>query len=263
MTEPIFGAGGRASASGAVPTPDPAERLHRLRNDIQDRVGALEEVSVLLPRAKRRYLIARPTDTEALLDHAEGDPEQNLPYWSELWPSGIALADAIAKQPDAVRGRRVLELGSGLGVTAIAALQAGADLFAADYSPESLLLCRRNALANAGREPATLELNWRRPEPALFDASGDGYPVVLAADVLYEGRDVDPLLALIERLVAPGGFLWLAEPGRPVARRFLEAARGAGWRATSRTHPGPWPDPKDDWVVVAVHMLRRVKPERA
>jgi len=238
-------------------------RLRDLREEIQRQVGALEEIDVLLPRAKRRYLVARPTDTEGLLDRAEGDPEQNLPYWSELWPSGIALADAIAKQPAAVRGRRVLELGTGLGVTAIAALQGGADLLAADYSPESLLLCRRNALANAGREPATLELNWRRPEPALFAAAGEGFPVVLAADVLYEGRDVDPLLGLVERLVAPGGFLWLAEPGRPVAARFLEAAKAAGWHATSRTHPGPWPDPKDDWVVVGVHKLRRAESGRA
>ena len=52
---------------------------------------------------------------------------------------------------------------------------------------------------------------------------------MLAADVLYERRDVEPLLALVERVVAPGGELWLAEPGRPPAARFLESIRARGW----------------------------------
>lgn len=250
---------GAASGGGDVPR-DGTDRAGRLRAAIERAVGGLEEVRVTLPRAKRRYAIARPTDTEELLDRAAADPEQHLPYWSEIWPSGVALADAIAKQPGALRGRRTLELGSGLGVTAIAALSAGAELLAADYSAESLLLCRLNALRNAAREPETIELNWRRPEAVLFERAGDGFPVVLAADVLYEGRDAEPLLSLVERLVAPGGELWLAEPGRPVAARFLAAASDAGWRATSRTHPGPWPDPKDDWVTVGVHKLRRAEP---
>lgn len=222
----------------------------------------MDEVAVTLPRSRRRYAVLRPTDTNALLDRAASDPEQNLPYWSEIWPSGVALADAIAKQPAAVAGRRVLEVGSGLGITAIAALDAGADLLAADYSPESLLLCRLNALRNAGREPETLALNWREPEAAMVDRAVVGLPVVLAADVLYEGRDVEPLLALADRVVAPAGVFWLAEPGRAVASRFLEAADAAGWRATSRSHAGPWPDPKDDWVRVGVHKLRRMEPAR-
>lgn len=247
-------------ASGNPPAADADPAVQRLRADLEREVGPLHEVRVTLPRAGRRYAILRPTHTDRLLDRAATDPEQHLPYWSELWPSGIALADAIAKQPDVLRGRPILELGSGLGVTAIAALAAGADLLAADYSPESLRLCRLNALRNVGREPATLVLNWRKPEPALFERAGAGFPLVLAADVLYEGRDVEPLLALVGRLVAPGGLLWLAEPGRPVASRFLDAARGVGWRGTSRTHPGPWADPKDDWVVVGLHRLRRAEP---
>ena len=233
------------------------ERLRRLRAEAERIDGSLANVRLDLPRSGRRYEIVRPTDTEGLLDRAAADPEQNLPYWSEIWPSGIALADAIARQPNALRGKRVLEIGSGLGVTAIAALQAGAELTVADYSPESLLLCRHNALRNAGREPATLQINWRRPSAALFDLAGAGFPVLLAADVLYESRDVAPLLALLDCLVAPDGFVWLAEPGRPVAKRFLDAAREAGWQGTTRSHPGPWPDPKDDWVVVGVHKLRR------
>ena len=212
----------------------------------------------MLPLSGQPNYMLRPTDMDRLVDRVAYDPEQNLPYWAEIWPSGIALADAITERPGTVRGRRVLEVGAGLGVTAIAALRADAALTVADYASDALAFCRHNALRNAGREPRTLQLNWRRPEPALFDLAGAGFPVVLAADLLYETRDVDPLLVLLNRVVAPDGLLWLAEPGRAVACRFLEAASAAGWQAESDTHPGPWPDPKDAGVVVGLHRLRRL-----
>src|SRR5215207_1919981 len=141
-------------------------------------------------------MITRPVDYDRLIDDAAADPEQNLPYWAELWPSGIALAAKIARDPAIVQGSRVLELGCGLGVTAIAAMRAGADLLVTDYSPEALAICSLNAVEQAGVEPETLRVNWRDTGARLDDA-GDGFPVVLAADVLYERRDVDPLLALI------------------------------------------------------------------
>jgi predicted nicotinamide N-methyase len=243
----------RAPVDGRI-----AARLTELWEAIEP-VGALTEIELTLALDERTRVlpVVMPTDLDALLDRAAADPEQHLPYWAEIWPSGIALAAAVLRQPELVAGRRVLELGSGLGVTASAALLAGAALVAADYSPESLRLCRYNALRNAGREPETIELNWRAPELARLDPTGEGYPVVLAADVLYEGRDVEPLLGLVERLVAPGGLLWLAEPGRPPARRFLELARTAGWIGVSETDEGPWPDPADAGVVVGVHQLRR------
>jgi predicted nicotinamide N-methyase len=231
-------------------------RLAALRGGVAG-VGDLALVTIRLPATGRPLEILQPTDLDRLLDRAADDPEQNLPYWAEIWPSGLALADAVLERPDLVAGRRVLELGSGLGLTAIAALAAGAELVAADYSPESLILCRYNALRNTGREPATLQLNWRQPDEASLELAGFGFPVVLAADVLYESRDVEPLLGLVTRLVAPGGFLWLAEPGRPPARRFLDTARSAGWTGPSTTHHGHWPDPKDVGVTVGIHRLLR------
>jgi hypothetical protein len=102
-------------------------------------------------------------------------------------------------------------------------------------------------------------VNWRDPGRALHAAAGAGFPVVLAADVLYEGRDVEPLLALVERIVAPGGELWLAEPGRPPAARFLESILTRGWVAEREECSGPWQDTDDNrkGIVVTIHRLRR------
>jgi predicted nicotinamide N-methyase len=239
--------------------PEPATIHNHFEDDLDDLRArlTLHDETVAIPGSNRILTITRPSDTDALLDQAAGDPEQNLPYWSELWPSGIALAAAILEQPDLVRSLPVLELGTGLGLTAIAALEAGADLIVTDYSPESLVLASANARRNTGREPRTVQMNWRDPDQALLDEFPDGFPVVLAADVLYERRDIQPLLSLFDRLVALGGLLWLAEPGRPPASIFLETASRQGWTFDTTTSRGPWPDPKDEDVIARVHQMRR------
>jgi predicted nicotinamide N-methyase len=221
-------------------------------------IGPLRVDRVDLPSTTESIMISRPVDYDRLIDDAAADPEQKLPYWAELWPSGVALATKITHDPRIVRGKRVLELGCGLGVTAIAAMKAGADLLVTDYSPEALALCALNALDQAGVVPRSLRVNWRDSSPALH-AMGNAFPVVLAADVLYERRDVEPLLTLVDRVVAPGGDLWLAEPGRPAAAQFLDSMQAAGWTEESDQCSGPWPDPEDNrkGVVVTIHRLRR------
>ena len=108
-------------------------------------------------------------------------------------------------------------------------------------------------------EPKTLRVNWRDPGAVLRVVGEDGFPVVLAADILYEGRDVEPLLTLVEQVVAPGGELWLAEPGRPPAGRFLESIFAKGWFEESEQCGGPWPDAEDNrkGIVVTIHRLHR------
>ena len=222
-------------------------------------VGSLRVDRVDLPGTTESLAISRPVDYDRLIDDAAADPEQNLPYWAELWPSGIALAAQITCEPGIVRGKRVLELGCGLGVTAIAALKAGADLLITDYSPEALALSALNILDQLGMAPRSLQINWREPSSPLH-ATRAAFPIVLAADVLYERRDIEPLLALVESVVAPGGDLWLAEPGRPAAAQFLESILAGGWTVESDQCSGPWPDPEDNrkGVVVTVHRLRRI-----
>src|SRR3546814_5335820 len=47
------------------------------------------------------------------------------PYWAHYWAGGLALARYILDHPERVAGRRVLDLGAGSGLVAIAAMKAG------------------------------------------------------------------------------------------------------------------------------------------
>jgi predicted nicotinamide N-methyase len=158
-----------------------------------------------------------------------------LPYWSVLWRSGVALARELDRAP--LAGRRVVELGCGLGVPSIAAARAGASVLATDAAGEALALVARNAAAN-GVEVETAVADWRRPRTLLERAPFD---LAVAADVLYERPSVATLLELVPRL-APEA--WVADPGRPAAEAFLE--RASERCAVETAHHG----------VVRVHRLR-------
>ena len=162
--------------------------------------------------------LLRPRQAEALLDEEAFEHEEFLPYWAELWKSGVALAEEIAGRD--VRGLRVVELGCGLGVPALAASLAGADVLATDWSPTAIALLEKNAYRNdVGLETAIVA--WAHPDTLVERGPWD---LVLAADVLYERRNVDELLELLPRL---GSTVLLADPGRAHAKTFFAEARGA------------------------------------
>jgi predicted nicotinamide N-methyase len=162
--------------------------------------------------------LLRPRDAEALLDEHAFEHEEFLPYWAELWPSALALARAIGSR--ALRGARTLELGCGLGLPSLAAALAGGRVLATDWSAESVRMTAENAERN-GLAVETLQCSWTEPEPLLAGAPWD---LVLASDVLYEARNGEALLPLLPRLVGERGEVWLADPGRPPAARFMAAA---------------------------------------
>jgi predicted nicotinamide N-methyase len=233
-------------------------RLATLDTWLVEQIGFRED-SVTLPATRRRYAIRIPTDDarEYLFARAKADPSEVLPHWANVWASGMALADVVLARRDELADRNILELGSGLGVTATAALEAGARLHAMDYSPLALAFCRYNALYNTGRAPNTLCVNWAAPDRQIMARAESlgAFNVILAADVLYESRDIDPLLRTIDRLLAPGGELWLAEPCRMTAQRFLSTVALAGWQGESVQTSGPWHDGLTH--PVNIHYLRR------
>ena len=196
-------------------------------------------VEEVVPLNGRDLRLLRPRDAEALLDEEAFEREEYLPYWAELWPSSLALARAIGGR--ALRGARTLELGCGLGLPSIAAALAGGRVLATDWSAEAVAMTAANAERN-GAGVETLVCSWTAPELLLARAPWD---LVLASDVLYEARNGDVLLELLPQL---GGEVLLADPGRPPASRFLEAAQ-ATWTITSRRGP--------ELANGAVHRLRR------
>ena len=154
--------------------------------------------------------LVRPEEPESLLDEDAFADDEFLPYWAELWPAGLALARAL---PDDLEGVRVVELGCGLGVPSLVAAARGAHVTAVDWATDAIALLRENAARNDLTFDA-VRADWR-----AFDGSFD---LALAADVLCEARNVEPLAELLSR-IAPRALVGLA--GRSYEREFLERVR--------------------------------------
>ena len=168
----------------------------------------------------REVAVLRPRDAEALIDEEAFEHDERMPYWAELWPSGVALARAVSGA--SLGGRTVVELGcGGLALPSIAAAMAGARVLATDWAPEALELAAANAERNGVRIEVA-EVAWEDAD-ALVDRGP--FDLVLGADVLYESRNSGPLLSLLPRL---GDQVWIADPQRSAAEMFFELA-AAQW----------------------------------
>ncbi len=111
-------------------------------------------------------------------------------YWAFCWASGQVLARFLHREPDWVRGKRVLDFGSGSGVAAIAASLAGAaEVVACDLDPDACEATRVNAVLNGC--DITVESDFADCE-AAFD-------VILVADVLYDRENLPWLDTFLAR----------------------------------------------------------------
>jgi predicted nicotinamide N-methyase len=143
------------------------------------------------------WLLCAELDLEAEC-HELGEC-QPPPYWAFCWGSGQALARYLLDHPERVRGRDVVDFGTGCGIAAIAAARAGArSVVAVDHDPVARRAASRNARHNA------VELDFAAELPEHWD-------VLLASDVLYEVSNQDWLL----EFAGAGRDVILSDPERP------------------------------------------------
>lgn len=175
--------------------------------------------------AGRALKLAVPTEPERLLD-VEGvaaaySADEYMPYWATLWPVSVYLAEKILTLPWPP-GLTALEVGCGLGLPGVAALLAGLDLTFSDYDRSALRFVAESARLNGYAKVKTVVADWRTlPEKP--------YDLVLASDLIYERRNVEPLVRFLASAVAPAGQALVADQNRAFAPEFESKLIGAGF----------------------------------
>lgn len=177
----------------------------------------------------------------------KGEP---VPFWAFCWGSGQALARHILDHPGAVRDRNVVDFGSGSAVAAIAARMSGASAVTAVDIDER---ARRAALHNARLNGVGIEVS---------DVVPGDWDVLLAADVLYEGRATDWMVDTIQR----GRRVILCSPEREGTPRIEhrlggEAGTGISCIPVARVAARTFPDvdtPVTNAVIYSFPRLPRV-----
>ncbi len=132
------------------------------------------------------------------------------PYWAFAWAGGQALARYVLDHPDAVAGKRVLDLAAGSGLVAIAAAMAGAaPVIAADIDAFTEPAIALNAAANGVYVEIVTQ--------DLLDGAapfGARYDVILVGDLFYERDTSARALAFLDRHAATDTRVLIGDPGR-------------------------------------------------
>jgi predicted nicotinamide N-methyase len=206
------------------------ETTKELRTDLTRR---FRTVTRTVRVAERDVELLSPANADDLISEDDYVEDERLPYWADLWPSAQILANEVAIMR--LAGQRVLELGCGLGVVALGAAMAGAEVTATDYYDDAILFASLNVQAATGKEIATRMVNW----VAMPEDLGK-YDVVLASDVLYEHRYASMVADAIAKTLVRGGEAIVADPGRIALEEFLEECSDRG--LVSEPDPRPYVD---------------------
>ncbi len=178
--------------------------------------------TVTIPIGDRTWQITCVTDQDALLDGV--NEVEYVPYGFLLWESAVALAGWLAERPDQVAGKRVLELGAGVGLAGLMAQQLGAEVWQTDHRADVLLLAQENSSQNNVALPHQFIADWRNWDHTVQ------YDLILGADILYERAMHQHLAPIFRTNLAPSGTLVLSDPSRPQALELIAALENEGWQ---------------------------------
>ncbi len=173
-----------------------------------------------------KFSIEFPSSQDQLLEHALRDADavncDADPYWGLLWDAAPKTAAMILRQ-DWPTNLNVLDLGCGVGLTGIAALQAGHRVTFADHAAMAVKIATSNAALNGFPETSGLVFDWRHPPRELFE-------LIIASDVLYDAASHAPLLFTLQSMLKDRGAVWIGDIGRPNALHFAKLAVTCGWK---------------------------------
>ena len=153
--------------------------------------------------------------------------------WSlfgQLWPAGQLLAQAMHGFD--IAGKRILELGCGIGLASLVLQRRGARIVASDVHPLAEPFLAYNAALNALDAVAYRQLRWDVPLPAL-----GRFDLIIASDVLYEAGQVETLAGVIERHANPAAEVLVTDPGRGNSTRFTRALAAQGFSVEASRCP--------------------------
>ena len=138
---------------------------------------------------------------------ADSEADFATPYWAYHWGGGLALARYVLDNPACVANRKVLDLGAGSGLVAIAAAKSGAArVTAADIDPYALAAIALNAAAN--------NVTITTQPGDLATCAPPAVDIVLVADLFYAADLAEQVTRFLDRCLAANIDILIGDPWR-------------------------------------------------
>ncbi|MCO4747176.1 MAG: methyltransferase domain-containing protein [Proteobacteria bacterium] len=144
-----------------------------------------------------------------------------------VWSSSLVLAGMMVDID--IAGRRILEVGCGIGLASLVLNQRGADITAMDRHPEAGRFLKRNAELNDGPEIAFECSNWHDADDL------GGFDLIIGSDLLYSREPVEGLSKFADEHALPTNEVIVVDPGRGQAGRFGRAMVDFGFSHSVRS----------------------------
>lgn len=144
-----------------------------------------------------------------------GISSANWPLFGMLWESGEVLAHLMADFE--IEGKRILEVGCGLGMASLVLNKRSADVSATDRHPEAEGFLEINVELNEGRAIPFFQMDWA--SEALEQGNFD---LVIGSDLLYEQGHAKVLSQFINIQGHPHCEVVIVDPGRGHVAKFSD-----------------------------------------
>jgi predicted nicotinamide N-methyase len=144
----------------------------------------------------------------------------------------MALTSFLQAEPEWTSGKRVLELGAGIGLPSFFIARNALEVVITDHSPEAMELADRNILQLKLDHVSTLVSDWSELPDHLIGET------ILMSDVNYSPVQFGPLLKVISRFLEKGASVILSTPQRITALQFVDELQPYVQKVTQQTIDG-------------------------
>lgn len=165
------------------------------------------DIHIRTLRDKQEFL-----DNEGIAENL-GISSAQWPLFGVVWPSSEVLAHLMSDFD--IKGKRILEVGCGIGLTSLLLNNRKADITATDYHPEAGAFLQKNVSLNKGKEIPFTRTGWNDEKSDLGK-----FDLILGSDLLYEVEHIDLLSDFINQHAKPECEVIIVDPGRGKHARF-------------------------------------------
>lgn len=160
-----------------------------------------------------------PDEADIKAWYTNANPKPDFPYWARIWPAAMALSACIVAQQNIFKGRRIVELGAGLGLPSLIAAKYAKSVLITDYITEPFSYITATIQHHQYTNCSTAVCNWKNITE-LPEAD-----ILLLSDINYAAEDIASIVDVIEFYIKKRTTIFLATPQRIVGRDFIHAVQ--------------------------------------